>query len=730
MSSRVVTKITNRLGVLAAIGAALYLALTIAQPMRLNWGDPWSDGNAMTSGRFFARYGFVATRFTPILDLQPLRPDSLRYMHYPPLPDLLNGVEQKLFGSADISVFRIFAVLLSLAGLFFFFRFTREVWGPRAANIALALMGTSLLWLEYADTIHHIPIYWSAGFASLYWATHWLRDQNRRSLWLVFGATLICFLGSYDFGLFLPIMAAASAVLLGRRLTERVTIQLLSVIVAAGILFIGIKSGLAIWAVGWAAFRDDVLFQLHERSTAQHSLPYHVGLPIVVVLRLWRYFGPVFFAAIFVQTWVLLRRLLPKRVTGDSARLWNSSPLIVLLAGIPFIIVFTQLFVEQQHPSLAFVPYYAIGGGVFIAQCLSASTRPLRLAGAAALVLAIAWQMVAVGRFQKTFLERDEIARVRDFLDANDHHDFVLSNSGVDSPFRYYWNRHLIGIGEIKRAPFLDYVRGMFEEFGPSDIHFIHFSNIERHLFDKGVFSWFGPMGHWDWVADPGAHKREWEPIARRMDDELVAVLRSSARLRVDAGGVQVYSFSRNDLVKPTVSDRELVAEPTPRHIDFGTVESEKYKIDGFGPHERNKDGDGFCWMHLTQRKRLQFTVRGLNSIPDGRARTAGSLRLNLPPGRTYRVRISTMTGVPQTLRIRVNDSPVIGELVFEEAGKRNDLVFDLPAQYLSASGLQVIKFDYERAYDEWGLAVVLFTLDISDGPEGFATGEKSLQRL
>src|SRR5262249_15259505 len=147
MSLGFAQKITNRVGLPVAAAAACFLIATISQPLRTNWGDPSSDGNAMTSGRFFARYGFVATRFTPILDVDPLAARSLRYTHSPPLPDLVNGILQKLFGPLDISGFRIFALILSLGGLFFFHRFTRAIWGPAAASVAVALLASSFLWL-------------------------------------------------------------------------------------------------------------------------------------------------------------------------------------------------------------------------------------------------------------------------------------------------------------------------------------------------------------------------------------------------------------------------------------------------------------------------------------------------------------------------------------------------------------------------------------------------------
>ena len=139
----------HALALVAWCWAAAFLFATRGEPLRLNWGDPWSDSNVQLSGRHFAEDGFVANAFTPVIDVGRETPDSLRYTHYPPLPDIVNGVEQRLFGPLDIASYRILSDLLSLASVVFFYRWVRSLWGGVTANVAVALLTTSLLWLQY-----------------------------------------------------------------------------------------------------------------------------------------------------------------------------------------------------------------------------------------------------------------------------------------------------------------------------------------------------------------------------------------------------------------------------------------------------------------------------------------------------------------------------------------------------------------------------------------------------
>jgi len=225
---------------LAVVG--LYLVISAFEPFRTNWGDPWSDGNAMTSGRYFARDGFWKTAFTPILDVGPLGEDSLRYTHYPPLPDLVAGVIQKAIGGDHLAVHRLFAIAFSALGLAFLWKYLRALWGEGLAALSVLFIATNLVFLEYADTVHHIPLYSMTGFACLWAALRWLDDRRPSALVAVAVTTFLCFLASYDFYFFLSIMIPATVWLRRAKVLRGPGLALVLVFGASGLASIIVKN--------------------------------------------------------------------------------------------------------------------------------------------------------------------------------------------------------------------------------------------------------------------------------------------------------------------------------------------------------------------------------------------------------------------------------------------------------------------------------------------------------
>jgi hypothetical protein len=120
-----------RASALITAAAVLYLVGTVGDPLRMNWGDPWSDCNIQLSGRVFARDGFLKNSFDPTIDLDPLPAHPLRYTHNPPLPDIVNGLEQTILGPRDITVYRIFALALTFSALAFLYLYVGLTWSKK-----------------------------------------------------------------------------------------------------------------------------------------------------------------------------------------------------------------------------------------------------------------------------------------------------------------------------------------------------------------------------------------------------------------------------------------------------------------------------------------------------------------------------------------------------------------------------------------------------------------------
>jgi hypothetical protein len=171
----------------------------------MNRGDIFSDVNVLQSGEFFKNYGFLRLRFTPII-LSPIPPlsdiDSLtRYTHYPPIPDIVNGILQHL-GMLNIYEFKYVAVAWSILGIIFMFLFLRTLNGNKVAYLSIVLMLTSPFFWYYYDNLHHIPIYFCFSSITLYLFILLLRARNVSTFLLLlaahFTSVLFLFLTSFD----------------------------------------------------------------------------------------------------------------------------------------------------------------------------------------------------------------------------------------------------------------------------------------------------------------------------------------------------------------------------------------------------------------------------------------------------------------------------------------------------------------------------------------------------
>jgi hypothetical protein len=698
-------KIVDNIGAIVAGLALLFLVATIAQPLRVNWGDPWSDCNAQNAGHFFAEYGWAKTALTPVLDIEPLTPESLRYTHYPPLPDIINGLQREFYGNADISVFRILAVGLSALSLLLFFRWVKSLWGASAASFSLALFAGSLLWLQYADTVHHVPIYSATGFGALLCGSRWLTEHKARHLVGVSALTFLCFLASYDFVFFVPLMTVATAVMLEKRLWSRHNRLLFAALVLGAVAAVVVKNLLVIWAVGWHQFYGDLLFQFQERATSKHALTYREGLSRIAFFRLWRFFTPLFFVVAAAHLVLLAMRIFPRSRAKLSAQ-WTSSPLLLLVAGLPFLFVFSQLFCEQYHPTLLLLPYYAIGGGTLLAQCWESAKR--RGVAVTALVLALGWQVKEVAAFPKEFLARSDVKAIRAVLDEKDHHRFVLTNGAIGAPFLYYWNRYALNVSQFAPEHIPRYVISLQDQFGNEPVRLVHFANLEKVDFDKYVYGAFAGEKKWDWIANPGPHRFEWQPIVRAKDDALVAYVSQFGDLELDTGTAHVWKLERQRVMDFLA--KQVMLTPT-TSIDFGTVAAEKFKVSGFRYPEQplGPDKPGSVWTERRYPSRMVFTLQGLRHIPTGAPpRDDSALRLDMPPGRPYRIEIGMSSAMAaQNVSVSLNGSVKLAELSLEKASEYHVFDIDVPAEALDPSGLQVLRLDIGQANAE-GLGVAL----------------------
>lgn len=689
---------------LAALFAAAFLFATRTQPVRTNWGDSWSDLNVQTTGRYFAETGFVRNRFTPVVDVGPLKPDSLQYTHYPPLPDLINGLQQWLFGPVDVSTFRILADVLALGSLFFFHRIVRSLWGARTAGYALALLVTNLLWLQYADTIHHVPIYWFSGFGAIHAGVRWLETERRALLAWVSAACLVCMMASYDYAFFVPVLMISAIGVKGLGPRDRRARWLVAALVVGVGAGVALKLGLVAWAVGPRTLIDDLVFQLEERATSKHSVAYKAGLVPILFWRLVRFFSPVGFVVVVVQIAALARRLL-KRPAGA----FGPGPLVFLAAGLPFVLVFTQLFVEQYHPTLQLLPYYAVGTAAVLV-AMRAQARPAWNAAAfGVFVFLLGFQTNEIVSFKKTFLNRADIKAVERTMRGTPDHEFILTNTLLDFPgARFHLNRYVMGAYFPDRTATLAYLGKLFDELGDDrPIRFLEMTGVDDMIFDKMVYGLFANEARWKWISRPAYYRSEWQPLAKERARESAALFHELGTLELATETLRLYRVDA-----PALEDyhRRLLPPGETRAIDFGSEESNVYKIAGFRYPERH-DGFGFSWTIARQRKHLRMTMKGVIFVPDGPKRYDASMRVRITPARDRRLVLKVLSFEPgQRVDVTVNGrligtAPVTAEW--------SEVSFVVPASALVPEPVQVINLRSAigNAYD-LGIAVSAVRID------------------
>ena len=691
---------------LAVVG--LYLVISAFEPFRTNWGDPWSDGNAMTSGRYFARDGFVKTAFTPILDVGPLDQDSLRYTHYPPLPDLVAGVVQKVIGEGHLAIHRLLAIAWSAIGLGFLWKYLRALWGEGLAALSVLFIATNLLFIQYADTVHHVPLYSMTGFACLWAALRWLDDRRPGALVAVAAATFLCFLSSYDFYFFLSIMILATVWLRRSKVLRGHGLALVLVFGASGLASILVKNLLAIWAVGFDAWRSDLIFQFFERATGTHSRFYKQILGEVVFWRLWRFDSPLIFAAILAQVIGVV-----DLVRGRKPAM-STHPLILLAAALPFLLVFSQLVVEQYHPMLLLLPFAAVAIAVLVKTVWTRS----RVIASAMVALYLGWQTWGLYLFKKMYLGEADVAAVAKALEP-DHHRLVMSNILPDGPVRFLWNRHLFGIDPDPIG-----LREQLEIYGmDSPLTIVQFRHMRSQMYDKGLFAYFAGDRQVTWIARPDYYRNAWGQRFDAIDQQLDEALAGIGRVVHQSGEMIVRSVGNADLDE---LQRSRLPRTTPSVIDFETVASEPFKVRGISPRTSGTAQlPGYAWLHVRRPAKIIFTLHGYEYPSIGPPIHTSSLQMRLPADRALHMAIDVSSPVPdQTLTVRMNGHALASQTLASQEtmaavpGPPKPTIvrmeLDVPVTALSPDGLQGLDLEFSSTAAH--NAVRLHRIELGDG--------------
>ncbi len=524
----------RRIGFLCAALALVYCAFHAFDPPRLNWGDSLSDYNVMTAGRNFWKYGFIRLRFTPFLldpTLMTARDGAFVYTHYPQLPDVMNGVLRTLFGMSDIVQFRLVALALSFGSLFFVYRLIGWYWSHRVAQIALALWVLNPLWIQHADYLHHAPYGSFFGYGSLYFLVRYLREGEQRRFLLAGGSFLfVTFLASYDYWFYAPILVVIVATAHYGPHLRGPLVRTVGIMGAFALAAVLCKLATNAWVLGGIGpMVRDLHFQYMERATDRITRStYERGIWPTMYGRVERFFTLLLFPL------ALLAAALPfLRWRWGQAREWfgriGPNPGILLLAALPFLYVFREIWMGQYYPGLLVLPFYAVGFAVLTDALLETPQRVARTVAPALVLLLLGNSAFSVLSFKKAFFPRDTIRTLSAQLDSVSRRgQQILTNHIFNTTYRYYFDRNASAM--ILVAPSaLDATLAAVTDprieprsGTPEGSIFVQHKHVSDELFDKGYYYLLGRYGLWTYWGNPTKYRREIDALVALRDSALM----------------------------------------------------------------------------------------------------------------------------------------------------------------------------------------------------------------
>ena len=138
--------------VVVAVGALVMLWSLRNKPV--TWpSDHFSDMHALMSGQNFAEYGFIRLRFLPVNYLGDVGDNPFYYLHYPPLPNVANGV-LRVVGVDSLAGMRMVSSLLFVLGLYAMYRAFAPIIGPLAAVCGMGFLSLSSYTISYGMSLH------------------------------------------------------------------------------------------------------------------------------------------------------------------------------------------------------------------------------------------------------------------------------------------------------------------------------------------------------------------------------------------------------------------------------------------------------------------------------------------------------------------------------------------------------------------------------------------------
>jgi hypothetical protein len=319
--------------------------------------DSWSDVSTLMAGENFAKYGFLRLHFEPVHYLASLSETPVYYLHYPPLPEIFNGLLQSM-GIKSLFAMRIVSGLFFLAGLFLLYRALGCISSPLAALCGITFLGTSAYFIAYSTSIHThaYNTFFLGAYLCLFIRLMDKRLQGGKPWILCWLILFVASLTSFEFILYMQVFSWMYVLAAGKLRKYWLILMCLGLAPVTGVTLRVIQN---LWAAGWHFAASDALgvVKYHpglgiERLAATIKIPsivsrysamlFHLTWPCFALLtvlicfirksisrRMEQYCGPFLLAVLAASaSWYLF---LP---THASLHLHTANQLLVLVVFV------------------------------------------------------------------------------------------------------------------------------------------------------------------------------------------------------------------------------------------------------------------------------------------------------------------------------------------------------------------------------------------------------------
>jgi len=436
----------NVAAVVVAFGALLMLWSLRNKPV--TWpSDHFSDMHALMSGQNFAEHGFFRLRFLPVNYVGDIGDNPFYYLHYPPLPNVANGM-LRVAGVDTVAGMRMVSSLLFVLGLYAMYRAFAKVIGPLAAVCGMGFLSLSSYTISYGMSLHTHT--YNLLFLGLFlWLFRRAVDEEgssarwRKATWAgCWTALVLASLTSFEFIMYAQVFAWLYVLATGRIRTRWPALVLLGTAPVFGVVVHFLQN---VWAVGWAAAWVDKLgFGFWgDKSRWEYSS----RLPDLLLSYSFRaYQWPWTVLPVLGVACLLLAER--TRAAGVNVRRAGAILLACLLAPLAWYLFLPGHVDSHPHTANQMLPlvWVAMGGAlglVVYALARRATPWPLRIVSAVALIAVLQTQIRGVWRYasHSSTLPTTVMAEALGKADVLPDNVAVVFNTAVAAQFAYYIER-------------------------------------------------------------------------------------------------------------------------------------------------------------------------------------------------------------------------------------------------------------------------------------------------